>query len=79
MDIYYKISGERLIEIANAIREKTGDTAKLTLDEMIEAIRGISGGSGSGSMTLSGALLSPGYIVMDSMSLSVELEEQEET
>lgn len=35
--------------------------------------------SGSGGMTLSGALLSPGYTVMDSMGLSVEIEEQEET
>lgn len=36
-------------------------------------------GGGTGGMVLSAALLSPGYTVMDSMSLSVEIEEQEET
>lgn len=37
------------------------------------------GGGGTGGMVVSGALLSPGYTVMDSISLSVEIEEQEET
>lgn len=36
-------------------------------------------GGGTGGMVLSGALLGTGYKVMDSMSLSVEIEEQEET
>lgn len=39
---------EKLTNIGNAIREKTGKTALLTLDEMPKEIQGISGG-GSGS------------------------------
>lgn len=38
---------DKLTEIGNAIRSKTGTTNTLTLDEMAEAIRGISGEGGS--------------------------------
>jgi hypothetical protein len=34
---------DKLTDIADAIREKTGKTAKLTLDEMPKAIAGITG------------------------------------
>jgi len=34
---------DKLTDIADAIREKTGDTELLTLDEMPDAIAGISG------------------------------------
>ena len=40
----------KLTAIANAIREKTGNTANLTLDEMATAIQNISVGSGSSSV-----------------------------
>lgn len=84
MDTYYKISGERLTEIADAIREKTGGTAKMTLDEMSEEIKGIQtgggGSGGSGGMVMSAALLGFGYTVIDDISLSVEIpDETEET
>lgn len=42
----YSIEGQTLTDIADAIREKTGDTAALTAAAMAEAIAGISGGGG---------------------------------
>lgn len=42
----------KLTEIADAIREKTGDTCKYTLDEMPIAIAGITTGSGGGGEDL---------------------------
>ena len=42
----YSIDGSTLTDIADAIREKTGDTAALTAAAMAEAIAGISGGGG---------------------------------
>ena len=39
----------KLTNIANAIREKTGNTDKMTLDEMATEISNISVGSGSSS------------------------------
>lgn len=38
---------EKLTAIADAIREKTGTTETMTLDQMASAISGISGGGGS--------------------------------
>lgn len=40
---------EKLTAIGNAIRSKTGGTDPLTLDQMPSAIKGISGGSDSGT------------------------------
>lgn len=37
----YKISGERLTSIANAIRGKTGKEDSLTLEQMVTEIEGI--------------------------------------
>lgn len=37
----------KLTELANAIRSKTGGTAKLTLDGMISAVNGLTVGSGA--------------------------------
>ena len=37
---------DKLTAIADAIRAKTGDTAKMTLDGMVEAIAGIEAGGG---------------------------------
>lgn len=42
----YSIDGQTLTDIADAIREKTGDTAALTAAAMAEAIASISGGGG---------------------------------
>lgn len=42
----YLIQGSTLTDIADAIREKTGDSALMTPAEMVEAIEGISGGGG---------------------------------
>lgn len=42
----YLIQGSTLTDIADAIREKTGDDALMTPAEMVEAIASISGGSG---------------------------------
>ena len=39
---------DKLTNIANAIRGKTGGTDKLTLDEMATAIEGIESGGGGG-------------------------------
>ena len=39
---------DKLIAIANAIREKTGHTEPMTLDEMATEIYNISAGSGEG-------------------------------
>ena len=66
MDTYYKINGERLTEIADAIREKTGGTELLTLDQMVDAINGIQ--TGGGTMPSMG-------ILINSVGLSVEIEE----
>ena len=41
----YLIQGSTLTDIADAIREKTGDSALMTPAEMVEAIEEISGGS----------------------------------
>ena len=43
----YKISGERLTSIANAIRGKTGKEDSLTLEQMVTEIEGIEAGGGS--------------------------------
>ena len=40
----YKISGERLTSIANAIRGKTGKEDSLTLEQMVTEIEGIEAG-----------------------------------
>ena len=40
----YLIQGSTLTDIADAIREKTGDTELMTPAEMVEAIEGITGG-----------------------------------
>lgn len=40
----YKISGERLTDIANAIRGKTGKADPLTLEQMATEIEGIEAG-----------------------------------
>ena len=37
---------DKLTAIADAVRAKTGGTALLTLDEIVSAIGGISGGGG---------------------------------
>ena len=42
----YKISGERLTSIANAIRGKTGKEDSLTLEQMVTEIEGIEAGGG---------------------------------
>lgn len=42
----YMIQGSTLTDIADAIREKTGDSALMTPAEMVEAIGSISGGGG---------------------------------
>lgn len=42
--------GDKLTAIANAIREKTGKTDKLTLDDMVTEILNISGSSGGGTV-----------------------------
>ena len=60
-----------------------GDKAELThshndkyyTKEEVDAKIANSGGGSSGGMRVSGALLGPGYTVIDSMSLSVEMEE----
>ena len=44
MEAYYKISGQRLTAIANAIRSKTGDEATLTPAQMPLAIETIEAG-----------------------------------
>lgn len=41
---------DKLTAIANAIREKTGKTDKLTLDDMVTEILNISGSSGGGTV-----------------------------
>ena len=46
----YKISGERLTSIANAIRGKTGKEDSLTLEQMVTEIEGIEAG-GIGVLT----------------------------
>ena len=46
----YKISGERLTSIANAIRGKTGKEDSLTLEQMVTEIEGIEAG-GSNPLT----------------------------
>lgn len=51
----YRISGERLTAIADAIREKTGKTDSLTLQQMATEISGIQTGGG-GSMFVSSAV-----------------------
>ena len=43
----YKISGERLTSIANAIRGKTGKEDSLTLEQMVTEIEGIEAGGGA--------------------------------
>ena len=43
-EVYYKISGERLTAIANAIRGKTGKEDSLTLEQMVTEIEGIEAG-----------------------------------
>lgn len=51
----HRISGERLTAIADAIREKTGKTDSLTLQQMATEISGIQTGGG-GSMFVSSAV-----------------------
>ena len=46
----YKISGERLTSIANAIRGKTGKEDSLTLEQMVTEIEGIEAGGGKPMM-----------------------------
>ena len=43
-EVYYKISGTRLTEFANAIRGKTGKEDSLTLEQMVTEIEGIEAG-----------------------------------
>lgn len=43
MSDYYKVQSKSLTNIADAIRKKTGETKKMSLKQMSEAIAGISG------------------------------------
>lgn len=51
---------EKLTAIGDAIREKTGSTAKLTLDQMVNEIEGIPAGGG-GDTSMEDALISHSY------------------
>lgn len=46
---------EKMTAIADVIREKTGGTEKLTLDQMAEAIAGIEAGGGGGAECITGS------------------------
>lgn len=59
---------EKMTAIANAIREKTGGTDALTLDQMAEAIAGIESGGGGGAQVLTytaASLISENYLVIE--------------
>ena len=60
----YKISGERLTSIANAIRGKTGKEDSLTLEQMVTEIEGIEAG---GSNPLTGFF----YLITSSNKLAL--------
>lgn len=61
---------DKLTAIANAIREKTGKTEKLSLDEMPTAIKSIQGASGDGKDTLIDYLLgNPTRIISDEITI----------
>jgi len=70
----YLIQGSTLTDIADAIREKTGDSALMTPAEMVEAIGSISGGGGtaiqSGHFTPANAASSYRVIVDDEIALN---------
>ena len=66
----YSIDGSTLTDIADAIREKTGDTAALTAAAMAEAIAGISGGGGGGLEYESGTFAPTEDVTKPFMSFS---------
>lgn len=67
---------DKLTAIANAIREKTGKTEKLSLDEMPTAIESIQSGDSSGTDTLVDYILGkPTKVVSDEVtSLGIRLQ-----
>ena len=67
---------EKLIDKTNQVTEKIHANITDGIEDLIKGYGQNSGGSGGGGMILSAPLLGTGYVIMDSMSLSVEIEEE---
>ena len=61
----YKISGERLTSIANAIRGKTGKEDSLTLEQMVTEIEGIEAGDSAPMAQVMITDIPANHIVLD--------------
>lgn len=71
----YIITDTQLINIADAIRAKTGKVDTITVDEMPDEISGISGGGGSSELKGKSVILYNGII---GITGEIQLSEEED-